>query len=59
MNSPFNVRSESPPSISGLKKRPAPIIRTRVKPIATQPPSIVDLDDPVPLEGKLYDALNF
>ncbi|CAF3955579.1 unnamed protein product, partial [Rotaria magnacalcarata] len=45
MDSSINFHCEPPPSNSGLKKRPAPIIRTRIK------PSTVDLDDSVPLEG--------
>ncbi|CAF4797498.1 unnamed protein product, partial [Rotaria socialis] len=44
MDSSINSHCEPPPSNSGLKKRPAPIIRSRIT------PTTVDLDDPVPLE---------
>ncbi|CAM4954510.1 unnamed protein product [Rotaria socialis] len=49
MDSSINSHCEPPPSNSGLKKRPAPIIRSRIT------PTTVDLDDPVPLEGSHID----
>lgn len=52
MDSSLNFHREPPPSNSGLKKRPAPIIRPRIK------PSTLDLDDPVPLESKLFYTLH-